>query len=151
MSEPQKPDFKSPYEMEIADTKRARRSKILILSSGVAVGATMLAGAVFAVSQEISEDQVQEQVKEQVKEQGEDQLSPNPESQGQTEETVSPSPEVTNDPAPPPSLDPQGKFTPGYAEGEEGEHVGSDEDHPENIYHEDDGENHSDSESGDDD
>ena len=59
MADQEKPEIKSPYEMEIADSKRARRSKILILSSGVAVGATMLAGTVFAVSQEVSEDQVQ--------------------------------------------------------------------------------------------
>lgn len=121
MADQEKAQTKSPYEMEIADSKRARRSKILILSSGVAVGATMLVGAAIAVNHELSEDHNQEQVQE------------------HSEDGVQP------------SLDPQGKFTPGYAEGEEREHVGSDEDHPENIYHEDDGEKHSDSESGDDD
>lgn len=150
MADQDRQDIKSPYEMERADSKRARRSKILILSSGVAVGATMLVGAAIAVNQEITEDQVQEQVQDQPKEE----VNPVPEAKTQPplgQETGTARPQPGPNSPPPPSLDPQGKFTPGYGEGEESEHFGSDEDHPENLYHEDDEEKHSESESGDDD
>ena len=159
MTEKEMPESKSPYDMEITDSKRSTRSKILILSSGVAVGASMLVGTAFAINQDLTEDQLQ--VQEQVQDQTPDQVNPVTQPGGQTQESQAPVGQNTGtakpQPAPAPSVDPQGMFTPGYAEDEESEHVGSDEDHPENLYHEDEDEDEDDEyegseyESGDDD
>lgn len=106
MTEDINPEVPSPYEMEQSDNKRAKRSKLIIIGSGIAVGASMLIGAGVVLSHEISEHETEEH----------SDRSDNSDSN---------------------LVDPKGEFTPGYAPGEEQEHLGNDEEHPEHKYEND--------------
>ena len=98
------PQADPPYDVEQDNGKRAKRSKLLILGAGAAVGIGIISAAGVILASELTEHEERHH-----------------ESGNSIEDSQ------------PVDVDPQGKFTPGYAEGEESEHVGHNDEHPESF------------------